>query len=66
MKLTVKFTALDGEAIKFLEDSLADVQHTIVNFGDSTVLDVECGMQKAVFVMRLVSCYEHYEVYLHQ
>lgn len=64
MKFRVKFTSLDADAIKNLEDNIKGEHVTIRNFGIYTILECDCTISEYVHNMELSACYEYHDVEL--
>ena len=66
MKLTMRFTQLDANAVCFLERNIRPYKAEIVQSGTETILTADCSKEAALRIIALASCFEHHEVTLKQ
>lgn len=64
MKFRVKFTSLDADAIKNLEENIEGGHVSICNIGIHTILECDCTLHEYVHNMELASIYEYQDVEL--
>lgn len=66
MKLTIRFSQLDADAVFFLETNVKPYRVTITQCGEETVLTADCSKEAALRIISLASCFEHHELTLRQ
>lgn len=64
MKFRVKFTSLDADAIRNLEENIEGGEVSIRNIGIHTILECDCSLHEYVHNMELASIYEYQDVEL--
>lgn len=64
MKFRVKFTSLDADAIRNLEENIKGEHVSIRNIGIHTILECNCTLQEYVQNIELASIYEYQDVEL--
>ena len=66
MKLIMRFAALEADSIWAFEASLKGYDATLTTVNGDTTLMANVTPQQLAKIISLASCFEHYELTLHQ